>query len=417
METAHRRVIDAATFAKTGDVFSPSAPIDRRELFAGRLNEITALSSAVTTKGQHAVLYGERGVGKTSLVSILGFLQFYKEPLVTVRTNCGSGDSLSTLWRRAFEQVRYEVSRPQIGFGNNTISELQSLGSSLTGVLSPDDVVDVLRRLDSRIIFIFDEFDQLIDRGVARGFAELIKTLSDFACKAKVVIVGVGDTIDRLIESHASIERAIRQVKMPRMQASELEQIIDTGLNELGMTCDKEARDRIVRLSQGLPHYVHLIGLYSARQAITHGRKRIGMDAVARGIPDSLGHASRSLLDAYTKAVSSAQEGSLYESVLLACAFAKTDGLGCFSPASVRGPLREITGNTLIETSAFASHLTKLRSPERGPVLARVGEMRRYRYRFINPLLQPYVIMHGISANRIRADVIDRLIGPEEQGT
>lgn len=371
----------------------------------------------MTTKGQHAVLYGERGVGKTSLVSILGFLQFYKEPLVTVRTNCGSGDSLSTLWRRAFEQVRYEVSRPQIGFGNNTISELQSLGSSLTGVLSPDDVVDVLRRLDSRIIFIFDEFDQLIDRGVARGFAELIKTLSDFACKAKVVIVGVGDTIDRLIESHASIERAIRQVKMPRMQASELEQIIDTGLNELGMTCDKEARDRIVRLSQGLPHYVHLIGLYSARQAITHGRKRIGMDAVARGIPDSLGHASRSLLDAYTKAVSSAQEGSLYESVLLACAFAKTDGLGCFSPASVRGPLREITGNTLIETSAFASHLTKLRSPERGPVLARVGEMRRYRYRFINPLLQPYVIMHGISANRIRADVIDRLIGPEEQGT
>jgi len=44
---------------------------------------------------------------------------------------------------------------------------------------------------------------------------------------------------------------------------------------------------------------------------------------------------------------------------------------------------------------AFAQHLNDLSESGRGPVLQKKGSTRRFRYRFINPLLQPYVIMKG----------------------
>ena len=50
-----------------GEVFRPAAPIDRRSLFSGRFEQIGELFAIVGQPGQHAVIYGERGVGKTSL--------------------------------------------------------------------------------------------------------------------------------------------------------------------------------------------------------------------------------------------------------------------------------------------------------------------------------------------------------------
>ena len=44
-------------------VFSPTAPIDERDLFAGRTDQIRKLIDAINQKGQHAIVFGERGVG------------------------------------------------------------------------------------------------------------------------------------------------------------------------------------------------------------------------------------------------------------------------------------------------------------------------------------------------------------------
>lgn len=51
------------------DVFSPGAPIRERELFSGRLDQISQLLDAVRQNGKHAVIFGDPGVGKTSLAN------------------------------------------------------------------------------------------------------------------------------------------------------------------------------------------------------------------------------------------------------------------------------------------------------------------------------------------------------------
>ena len=82
---------------------------------------------------------------------------------------------------------------------------------------------------------------------------------------------------------------------------------------------------------------------------------------------------------------------------MLACALAQTDELGMFTSAEVRERLRKITGKPY-EIPAFANHLNEFSSTDggRSGVLQKHGTSRRFRYRFVMPLMPPYVLMKGI---------------------
>lgn len=52
-------------------LFNPSSPIDETRLFSGRLSQVSDLLGVVYERGAHAILFGERGVGKSSLANII----------------------------------------------------------------------------------------------------------------------------------------------------------------------------------------------------------------------------------------------------------------------------------------------------------------------------------------------------------
>jgi len=74
--------------------------------------------------------------------------------------------------------------------------------------------------------------------------------------------------------------------------------------------------------------------------------------------------------------------------------------MGYFAATNVKLELEKIMGKTY-EVSAFAQHLKQFCSNERGPVLKKVGYPRRYKYRFVNPLLGPFIIMNGLAKGLI----------------
>jgi hypothetical protein len=87
------------------------------------------------------------------------------------------------------------------GFGGDTEKSFPS-----SELLGDDDVnPDAIRRMLSIIaqnsipILIIDEFDR-ISPDVRHALADTIKTLSDHAVAATVVIVGVAESIEQLIE-------------------------------------------------------------------------------------------------------------------------------------------------------------------------------------------------------------------------
>jgi Cdc6-like AAA superfamily ATPase len=387
--------------------FRPAAPIDSRDLFAGRTTQVNEIFSVAAQPGQHGVIYGERGVGKTSLATVAAALVGSTRAL-SVRVNCDTGDGFASVWRKVFEQIRILVERPGVGFAGEPKEILTSAAGYLRSEVTPDDVRRVLEIMarETPIIVFVDEFDRLPMNGAQTMFADTIKTLSDQLVRATIVVVGVADNVSELVAEHASIERALVQIHMPRMSIGELAEIVTKGMEAAEMNIDGDAVDRITQLSQGLPHYTHLLAQLAGQAALDDTRTNVTLDDVDTAVKRAISNAQQSIMDGYHRATFSTRT-TLYPQVLLACALAPGDDFGFFAAADVRGPLSEIMGRPY-DIPAFARHLNELSEIHRGPVLQKKGETRRFRYRFKNPLLQPYVIMKGLSEEIIDAQALRR---------
>jgi replication-associated recombination protein RarA len=97
--------LGADTLKRLDDAFSPSAPITSQEFFLGRLDQLEDVIDGINERGQHIVVYGERGVGKTSFANIVGTHLIGVFP---VKVTCNRSDGFRALWDKAFKKVQFE---------------------------------------------------------------------------------------------------------------------------------------------------------------------------------------------------------------------------------------------------------------------------------------------------------------------
>jgi Cdc6-like AAA superfamily ATPase len=391
-------------------LFSPAAPINEADLFAGRSEQIKRLIEALSERGRHAVLYGERGVGKTSLASTFHMIvqRSINRQILPIRKPSGPTDTFSSLWRRVFDDLQIraivEGREQQV-----PLSELYQRD------INPDDVVRELNNvsLNQIPLIIFDEFDKLAEPDSKRLMSHTIKALSDEGTNATILIVGVAEDIDKLVSEHASVERNITEIKMPRMSPDELNQILDKRLKRLNILLDEGARWKIVTLSRGLPAYVHSLGRDAARRALARREFRIVDADVDRAISDLVRNSDQTTANAYGTATHSNKKNALYKHVLVAAAIAKTDDEGRFAPSDMIEPLSRILGRR-VEIANFHSHLNAFCEPGRGAILEKRGTTQAFRYRFREPKMQPFVIMKGMAEGVLAAEALSILSGPEQ---
>lgn len=401
-----------AKFFEAGQLFSPAAPIDEKDLFAGRRPQIDKMLEAAGERGKHAVLFGERGVGKTSLGKVLqSMFPHTLRHILAVREQVDPSDDFSSIWRKVFKDLHVR--------SRDSEDALQPLARDYPGEILPDDVrrefQDIFGPNDIPIIII-DEFDKARDSNdckIHELMANTIKHLSDYSVNATIILIGVADDVNDLIGEHPSITRCIEQIPMPRMTKPELREIIDKRLPRLGMKMHGDAYFKIIELSRGLPSYVHLLGLYSTQAAIDRKSLTINEIDVDSAIKRALEKTQESTQADYNAAVHSNRSDSLYKHVLLACALAKPDERGQFSPSSVIEPLSDILKRQ-VRIDAFQQHLLKFLEKDRGGVLVRRGKERAYKFRFRDPMMQPYVIMRGIEDDIIPESAKSVLSFPAE---
>lgn len=390
---------------RVSTVFSPAAPINVQELFSGRIKQLRKIADVINQRGQHAIVFGERGVGKTSLANIIAAI-FTGENFISLKANCDSSDNFETVWRKIFAQIKISKKDYSMVFGKDPQVDLFDFTEHYE-TITPENVRQIMLMLteSNTLLVVLDEFDRITDSNTKLLFADTIKTLSDESIKATIVLVGVADSIEELIKEHQSVERALVQIHMPRMLEQELNEIIEKGLLKLGMTINSNASKHITHLSQGLPHYTHLMGLHSSRQALDEKTKNITLDHVRKAIYQSLAEAQQSIQSAYHKATISPRKDNIFKEVLLACALAKSDDLGYFAPADIRDALNKIT-NKNYDIASFSRHLSDFCDASRGFILQKTGKKHRFRFRFANPLMQPYVTMQGFAFKLLKEEDI-----------
>ena len=380
--------------AEVTEAFSPGAPVQERDLFSGRASQIGLLEDAVSQRGRHAIVFGERGVGKTSLANVLPLLMHRpNKDLIYVRVNCDPLDTFVSLWKKVFKRMTYVTSTLE-GPVTKKISE--DFGADL----APDDVQLVLGEFSANHIpiIVLDEFDRIKDSTTTQLVADTIKALSDYSVNATVVIVGVAEDVSSLIQGHESITRSLVQIKMPRMSTEELKQLVLARYARCGILTDADAVWKIIFLSRGLPYYAHLLAMHAARNAIDKRKIMVNHDDVDRALEAAITELDQSIKEKYVIAVRSQRsEDTLYAPVLLACAFAATDELGRFQQSAVAAPLNRIIKGKTYQASTFALHMNAFTEDDRGCVLQRFGTARNYRYRFADPMMQPYVILKGLN--------------------
>ncbi len=404
-----------ALFFEASQLFTPSTPIDENALFAGRGEQVRKMLNATMEKGKHVILFGERGVGKTSLAKV--FHSLFPSTLrhiSAIRVQADPSDSFETVWRKIFKDIHVRASR-------DGRDDVRPISDFYLDKITPDDVrreLEAVFRVSDIPIIIIDEYDKIGDKKKSNEMmANTIKSLSDYGVNTTVCLVGVADNINELMGEHESLGRCVEQVPMPRMNTAERQEIVDKIFPRLGMKLHEDARWKIIHLSRGLPAYVHSLGLYSTESAVNRRSIKITETDVDNAIKRVLERSQESIKDEYARAIQSNRSDNLYKEVLLACALADTDfeGRGTFAPLAVCKPLTEILKRDRpVKIDAFQQHLKKFITDERARVLVRRGNDRAFRFRFREPMMQPFVIMRGIEQGIVDPKAIDVLSFPAQ---
>lgn len=380
------------------ETFTPGTPINESDLFTGRAVTLRELQDTVLEKGRHAIIFGDRGVGKTSVANI-----FYRplhtdtRPVAATRVNGDSATNFDALWRKVFRRIR----RSSDGLE-------WWVDEAHPDQITPDDVVIALSGFQTiqTPIIILDEFDKIIDESCRALVAETIKALSDDTINCTIIIVGVANSVSELIQKHASIPRALKQIPMLPMEKEEIEDLVITRIRRLRMSMSNTALWRISFFSAGLPFYAHSLGKHAAIAAVAQTTRSIEETHVFEAMTACMADVDYSVRESYAKATQkSYRQGNIYPQVLAAAALTERDAIGRFGAADCSAPLSAIMGAPY-KTSAFSFHLKEMAEEARGSVLNRYEHKRTFRFSFRDPFMQPYIIMQSLAAGFLTEEIL-----------
>lgn len=379
-------------------VFSPTSPIKEKEFFQGRIKQLEKICEAINQVGQHAILYGDRGVGKTSMANIMttSFTNLFP-----IKVTCNRGDSFKTLWKKALSDIQFSTNSIGIGFKPISTDFKVSLlnGVNLESDTFSSDIEKLIIQLyGQKFLFIFDEFDNVLDREMRKLFADLIKSFSDNVENSTIVLVGIAHNVETLIGSHQSLERCLKQVQMPRMSDEESAEIIDKGFSRLEILIEDKIKKKIIDFSSGFPHYIHLLCKYGAQNIIINNKNEFTNQDLKLAISKGIENSGEQLQSSYRDAIVGLSTTQKWKNVLFACALSPLDEFNCFTINTVVKEYSRITKST-IKNASIIYNLNQLCGKTRGGILEKLNTGVNTRYRFINPMSRAFIKLKISSEN------------------
>lgn len=400
------------------NVFTPAQEVKEIERFAGRDEELMALSTALQSHGAQIVLYGQRGVGKSSLARqlaklatndrelVLRLKQPPYEPLDFVPVYLACDDSIKNIEMLMLRLLSDEealaswvpfkvVEKKSSGeIGSKFSVKVIELGGKKTDAITERaqevevDIVSVFTSACRAVVksgvarhgllIIVDEFDRIKNR---EGLASLLKTLGPES--VTFALVGVATTVQDLVTEHESVARQLADgsVHVKPMRDEELSEIFDRAENLLDkkQTFDPTARSWIIKIARGHPFYVHLVGKHALLRAIAAGKSVITEEIAKEALSEIALKGSAPIQEAtYKTAI-----GHSYTREVILKRFAERPENEIHTTELYAGIGKELG----IESGTVSVYVGHLGSDKYGAVLSKTRE--RY-YQFADSVFKAY---------------------------
>lgn len=256
-------------------VLSPAQPLQSEEFLKGRADQLHGIEKALYAPGRHVLIYGMRGVGKSSLAQTAAFkIAKGCDPIIV---SCDPQSTFKSIIKDIFDEalgkdprIAEEIKTSEAGAGLSwsilNIMGKVSLGKTEREIDEPLSVNDAVRAIQflcqkrgAKPVFVVDEFDLIPSVDVQRDFANLVKQVSDKHVGACFIFCGIADSAEALMAAHGSADRYFHPVDLGKLPWDARIQIVETAAETLGIQIDKTTVYRIAMICDGFPYYVHFI--------------------------------------------------------------------------------------------------------------------------------------------------------------
>ena len=312
---------------------SPSDPIESFGQLVGRERQRESIEEALTLPGRHIFICGDRGAGKTSLAHTIAF-EHNSSANSPIFVACGTTTTFVSIVKDVVTQLinrsRLVGRETTVGVSGAILGATATSGykeaerspetmdlNAATGIL-----IEAAKGREGRTVVVIDEFENLPIAEDRKLFAELVKQLSDRRVPLTLIFCGIGASLDDLLHGHTSAHRYLQEVKLPTppLTFGGCWEIVDTASSALGLTVNDDSRLRIAQVSDGFPHYVHLIceKLFWIALRCEEEVDELNPEHYIQAVKNALAGVETRLRDIYDHAVK--KENDEYQQILWAVA-------------------------------------------------------------------------------------------------
>lgn len=389
-------------------LLSPSRPIQSIQFLRGREEELKNIGRALLADGRHVFIYGDRGVGKSSLAATAA-RQYQSTDAEPIAVTSGRDDT--------FKTVVANIANLALGRSKTqTTSQSKNLGFEWRGLkwsagqeINPTDIMERINsigdaaqllhevgpRHSQKPIVVIDEFDTLGNLEERNKFAYLLKHLGDLGANIKIIFTGVGRSLDEIVGAHASAHRQLEQVELYRLGWDARKEIVQSTVASFGLTVDNIIEWRIPMVSDGYPYYVHLMTERMLWAAFDDALEvhNLGPDHFLNGLRSAITSIHAELKKPYEKAVFNRSD--FVEEVLWSTA----DGFNIDRQLSdmyaTYKYIAEKRGYTeFMDSKQYSAQVRKLKNASHGSILSQIEKRPRW-YTYTEKMLRGYVRMQA----------------------
>ena len=416
------------------EYLSASGPLRSAQHLMGRENEMELIDEALSANDRHIFIFGDRGVGKTSLAAAAA-TQYLPDNSEFIQIGCGP----DTKFYKTIEDLADRVIKKASGKRN--YSATQTINVKFYSIkwnkenheiaipnvdsmyLAVEAIEEVARFHTYTPVVIFDEFDQIDSQNERRLFANFLKDLGDRGVNIKLIFTGVAQSLIKLLGEHESSFRQLHTVELKRLYWGAREDIVRQAVDSFSLTIDKEVVFTIAKISNGFPYFVHLLTekiLWCAFNAEVE-IKNIGFPLFSEALEKAISTISAHLQAPYDKATQHRKND--YREILWATA--DSESTIRYIDGMFKSYLRineQLYGanpdgaNRPLTRAKFTSRLGNLKKTEYGAILENASD-RKGIYSYRENILRGYVAMKALELGiELQGDIPDEPKKPTALG-